>query len=458
MSAKRKPLANGEKAACIKAGLTIPNKHLFDSKGVDNTQLRKDAQAEGAVHDSKLGVWVFPDSETLVKYQKRLGLGVMVPAPANYVEVALATPGVAAATIVAEVNKVIDVKPNVPVVTTPPPRAATSLPEPKVEEREREFAVDGLPGGESFPSSPATVEPPKQEIPVKVQAAIAGKNILPLRPSILVVYSVSLDADVTYKHLDEQTEVTQDEDDGTRDVKRTATVETEVRNEEEHQAAKALRSQMYGMLRKLGSTITGSALLVDVDREVELDAAIIEVEKLAFEHNTKARNHFLRPVVTPCAVLGTKAEKVAKQAAFDLQEMLGKMQKALDDQNEERITQLASQLKVKALALEPGVAQGALKATITEVRAIAKVIRDVAKNVKDKSEQIAKVKEQLRAKRLTTTVDSARMMFLDFEIPAELAQARASANAARFEALETQVPATELPPPAKVANGNRFDF
>lgn len=452
MSAKRKPLANGEKAACIKAGLTIDLKHMSGSK---HNQTRADALAAGAAFDNKTSCWVFPDQPTHIEFQKRLGIlviNVTAPLPASLVEVDLAAS--------VEVNKVIDVKPNVPVVTTPPPRAATSLPEPKVEEREREFAVDGLPGGESFPSSPATVEPPKQEIPAKVQAAIAGKNILPLRPSILVVYSVSLDADVTYKHLDEQTEVTQDEDDGTRDVKRTATVETEVRNEEEHQAAKALRSQMYGMLRKLGSTITGSALLVDVDREAELDEAIIEVEKLAFEHNTKARNHFLRPVVTPCAVLGTKAEKVAKQAAFDLQEMLGKMQKALDDQNEERITQLASQLKVKALALEPGVAQGALKATITEVRAIAKVIRDVAKNVKDKSEQIAKVKEQLRAKRLTTTVDSARMMFLDFEIPAELAQARASANAARFEALETQVPATELPPPAKVANGNgnRFDF
>jgi len=411
MSDKR----NGEKTACIKAGLTIAGKYFFGDK---NNQLRKDAQVAGAVFDSKLSTWVFPDQPTLIEFQKRLGLGVTVV--------------------------------ETPVVTVPPPRAATSLPAPKVEARE--FPVDGLPGGVVFPSTPVEVKPPSQVIPASI------KNpgcLLPLKPAILVYYNVRIDADVSHRHLDEKTETKANEEEGTKDVKRTATVETNVKNEEEYQKTKALRSQFYGMLRKLGDAFAASVLLVPLESEAELDKTSTEIEELAFKHNAEAHNHFIRPIIIPGAVMGSKAESVAKQAAFDLQELLGRMQKALDECDSEKISQIATSLRIKSLALEPGMAQGALAAAINDARKMGSKIRQ---EVEKKGRAIEEVKRELKSQRMTSTVDSARMMFLDFDIPTELAQARVSANAARFEALETQVSATELPPPAKVVNGNRFDF
>lgn len=425
MSDKRKLLTNGEKQAAIKAGLIIQAGLFYDSAGPNRQEIRKQALADGGTPDMKVGYWVFPDSPTYVKYAKLVGVKV------ESVKVFPESKTSPVVTVPVGSN---GSKAERPMAVTPAPQV-TAVPSPAMQ--------TSLPG--IVPPPPITPLPveakPEVQLPPQPQLPKSKKQIIALRPSILVIYGISLDADVTYQHLDDKTETTEDEEEGTRDVKKTATVQTEIHNEEEHQATKALRSQMYGILRKLGSKVTGSALLVDVDREAELDTAITEVEKLAYEHNAKARNHFIRPVVTPCAVLGTKAEKVAKEAAFDLQEMLIKMQRALDSCDEERLTSLATQLKVKALSLAPGIAQGTVNAAINDARKVAKVMRDVEKAVKSKEEQVVRIKAELKTKKLGTTMDSARMMFLDtFEIPEHLEQARASANAARFAGLETETP------------------
>lgn len=216
----------------------------------------------------------------------------------------------------------------------------------------------------------------------------------------------------------------------------------------------ALRSQMYGMLRKLGGVFSSNALLVPLDREDELDSAMAEVQRMAREHNSLAKNHYIRPVVVPAAVLGSQAEAVVKQLTYDLQDLLSKMKDALDACDAEKIETLAKAVQVKSMTLEPGMASGALAAAMQDAKKAASVIR---REMKKKGKDIVDAKIELRRSRLGATVDTARMMFLEYSVPRELEATRGPID--RINGIDDGVtviataPATAVP-----VDMNRFDM
>jgi hypothetical protein len=269
-------------------------------------------------------------------------------------------------------------------------------------------------------------------VPEPTSATEAAKRRLPIKQSLLTYYSVSVEGDITRRLLDSDT--TREERGAATDEKRLRTTEITVRNIEEHAAATALANQCRGELRRLGNYFSTGVLLVPVDRSEELDAAIVKIAAWCRSHNLKAKNHTVLATVVPCAVLASREDAVAARLTYDIQTLLGQMREALDSCDVERIRQLATEAKLRAAPLQPGLAQGALLAAVEGARAAASRIRAELGDKADVAQQV--IAETVR-KLDTSAVDSARMMFLEFDSPIATAAPAPDAEAAqRMAALE----------------------
>jgi hypothetical protein len=263
---------------------------------------------------------------------------------------------------------------------------------------------------ELFSRDTQEVAPVKKAEEEKPQT-LRKKTMLPVKSGFVVIYTVSVEGDVTYKHLDEESSV--EEDGAVHNQKSIKTVERVVRNVEEHTKAQQIAGSLRTALRRLGTPITPGAMLIPFSKEAEFDAALTEINREAADFNRIARNHVVRHLICKTQMVMSEEEKVARDLAYDLQNLMDEMKDALDRCDSKRIREVAVLAKAKAAVLPAGKESGMIAAAVQSARNLAS---EISRELQQKGQSVEKVRERLD----TSVVDSARMMFLEYELPAEV--------------------------------------
>jgi len=278
----------------------------------------------------------------------------------------------------------------------------------------------------SVPADPNTA-PTVEVTPVQTEPAYTKKRVLPIKSSLLIYYSISVEGDVSYARLDEDTSREETET-GAHNLEVVKTTKKTVRNEEEYVKAMYNAGQMRSMLRKVGNAFSSGVLLVPLDKEEELDEIEKQVRAIAREHNAVAKNHTILPTIIRAAIMASEEEGVARRLTYDMQQILDEMKRAIDSCDVKRIREVALTAKAKASILPAGSMSGVLAAAINDAR---KAARTINSEVVKKGRTIEEVKKELN----TTTVESARMMFLEYDVPEEVST-KSTVDNTRFAELE----------------------
>jgi predicted regulator of Ras-like GTPase activity (Roadblock/LC7/MglB family) len=293
--------------------------------------------------------------------------------------------------------------------------APATLPLPMDSAEEPPMATEPPPGMAEEPAAP--LPQAAQAAPPVLKNAI-GKKVLPITSSNLVYCSVGVRSggNVQYKHL-EQDSSEEVHDDGVRDTQETKLVQKSVQNVDELEAANKVRGRIWGRLKGVGTMFSKGVILVPVDKMDGFYTADREIAEWIEDHNRDARDHKVVATIFPMVVMTTKEDEVAKRLAYDFQDILGQMKTALEQLDEKKLGQLATELKAKAtVALPAGLEQGAILAAVQDARRQAGQIRKAAKG---KQEEIQQVKKSVDTK----AIQSARMLFLEFAQPTDAAPA-----------------------------------
>jgi hypothetical protein len=280
------------------------------------------------------------------------------------------------------------------------------------------------------PQAPMPEAAPASTAEPQVQGYKAPEALkkLVLPPSILLGGAISVPGDVKYFNLNETTN--EEEADGFRIGARTKTTQRVVRDTEGYEAAHRLAGELRRDIRSVSrATILGP--MCSVKDEPRLDDMLRDVRRRAEEFNRTARYHFVRVALIK-ATIGSDDERAARELVFEIQSLMSELKMALDAADVKKIREVV----VRAKAIEPVFPErerGVLQAAFLAAREAANTLRKASD---DKVENIEAVKEALNLR----AVDEARAMFLEFEIPQELAVASSAIEEARSAALELEAP------------------
>jgi len=323
------------------------------------------------------GRWVFPSVEIMAKYlpsavEKRLAsIASQVASSTGEVRADLVVAEAKAATEATAAEPAAVVEAAAPVTSTYAMRAA-------IRESERTGKVLKL-------------EPYRT---AKVSVRVVSKTWRPVR------HRRELKRDTVIKEMGDTTAA----------IITTENEQTIV-NPEENAAAKSYQSSLGALIRRTGrrSISDGEIIfpLKDVDR---FYAARADAKRQAAEFNKTTTHWEVLVVAYITRVEQADESEVAAAFTYEVQKLLADMQAALAACDRVSIEALAAEMQSKAIAIEAGSAQGALKAAIDAARKAKTVM---GRELEKKGATIAEV--QRRVSNELKTVESARMMFLEFD-------------------------------------------
>jgi len=450
-------MSGNDKSKAKASGWVIPGKPLF---GNAHKQLRDEMKAAHVAWDSKDAVWICPTKELYDLF--------IAKCPA-----ACAHPPVESSVL--------------PPAPLPPPVVSAPT-------QVREFPVDGLPGGATFPAMPlppttvfaivappppsAKVEPPAptmeqpkpviQPVPVKAENGMAlgfntDRSVLRLEPSRYAIISVPIEPKGWSRPrrrrvLDRQIETFQADESGnsfetspadlvaeanggkkrgTAALKITTKAEQLIMNPTEHEEAKKLQSQLGYSLRRLGTRVTDGIIVFPLKNEEEFDAERVKCKQLAYVFNGTSTHYEIRIDAYKLEAVVSDEEMIARQVAYECQRLMSELRSAMDSLDVVRIREVASAAKYKASALAAGRAQGAMLAAVETARQAA---TKMAKDMAQKGADIEKIKRSIEF----APIDSARLTLLEYEIPEEVASGP-GVDVSRFAELEDEPEQSEQP-------------
>lgn len=252
-----------------------------------------------------------------------------------------------------------------------------------------------------------------------------------LKPGFLVSLKTSLDGGVSYQRKD----LTPEEiaASAEADVARWETVRV-IEDAAEYTAAKKAR----GLARSTISAVctnTSFGLLCPEAREKELDAAIVEAQKIVDTFNATAKASTVRVYVIRGRIASTD-EEATRAMASEVRELLEEMQSGIRRVDVEAIREAASKAKRIGAILDPE--QG------KKVAAAVEAARDAAKMIVKRIEVEGEAAVKEVAASLAGPIESARFSFLELEESIQKETA-APVVAAALD-LEESAPVVQAPP------------
>lgn len=385
-------------------GLVVDGRPLF---GDENRELRAALYEAGARYNSKEVLWLFPDRETLERFLPRLpgkaGLATKLPRGGN--GTGLPVPRLAG--------------PSLPPANIPPPAPPAAPPaSPPDAEKPGAGTVQT-----AEPEQKQAEEPEGQRVKALLLPAsyvICGEvEVIPMRRRI------------RRERLSEE-EKTTDEGDGTQTLEATRTIRVTTRNVKEHKAAQKKASELRYSVRKIcQATILGP--IAPLDKEAELDEALLTARREARAFNENAQDYLVRIGLVKGMIAANDAA-AAREFTYDFQEILTEMRAALKACDVKSIRRVAArgQSMLKGLsALIPERERSIVSAAILQAREMAtKIVQEVGA----KGRLVEDVKKELN----TSAVDLARMSFLEYEVSPELTGFEPAVDAFRFNGLDEQ--------------------
>jgi len=392
----------------IEEGLIIEGKLLF---GVDKAKLRKEIKQAGGIWNAKLVAWLMPDWDTFNMFVERLGgpemymvkIPIPIPVLPETQEIPAPAPPPALPPVVTPVTTPVEPAlppmPSVPAIPMLPP-------------------VPALPPLPITPTAETQVEPEPESKP-KPKSESGGSNgsgsskessikLLSLPHAIIVAGKVSVPGSVTYEQVKE--EVSLFDVQGVKGRTSTRVTKRTVQANEGYEAANKLADDIRIALRRVCRS-TPLGWLCRKENEAVLNNAIISAKQRAAEFNKTSLCHFVRVSVIKTILLNDDGT-AARELAFEMQQVLDKLKRAMDDCDAQRIRTVA--VKVKSMApLFDKKEEKAIRAAVEGARAFAtKIIKETG----TKQRPLTEVKKELDS----SAVDTVRGIFAKFEVPHEM--------------------------------------
>lgn len=271
--------------------------------------------------------------------------------------------------------------------------------------------------------SPDSDQQPEQSQSVDPMPELNLRNqsraVLKLEPSRFAVINIETQGPRMRRQLDRSTRTLEN---GSRPARYSdvesvtvrTTSETTIINPLEHEAAKKLGGQIGYMLRRMGTRIVDGVIAFPIRTEEAFDSEHDKARDMARAFNSSSThwkvlvNAFKLDASSPA-----DEEIMARKVAYEVQQLMAEMKSALDSLDVDRIREVATEAKAKALAIAPGVQQGALYAAVESAR---KAATKASRDLKDKGKQIELIRRELD----TSAIESARFMFLELAVPEEV--------------------------------------
>lgn len=243
-----------------------------------------------------------------------------------------------------------------------------------------------------------------------------SEQILKMKPSRFVCINIQVKSPNHRRELERNK--TDSTELGVEAVTIKVTTEHTIVNPKEHAEAKKIVGDVSYKLRKLGMRVQDGVVAIPLEVEEEWDETRLECKKQAAIFNKSSVHHKVIVNAIKLQAMVGEEELMARKLAYEIQQIMNEMKDALSSLDPDRIREVAQEAKYRAMNLAPGIQRAALEATVAEARRAASKIAEETKN---KSVDIETVKKSLD----TAAIDSARMMFLDFAVPSEVAEVSA---------------------------------
>jgi hypothetical protein len=239
-----------------------------------------------------------------------------------------------------------------------------------------------------------------------------SSSILRMEPSRFAAINLKVHSPNHRREIDRQKR--EREDFGVETVTIKVVSEHTIVNPKEHEEAKKLIGSLSSKLRKYGTRIQDGVIAIPLKLETDWDEERTEAKREAARFNKQSTHHKVVVNAIKLQAMVGEEELMAKKLAYEVQQIMRDMKASLDSMDVDKIREAATEAKYKALSLAPGMQRGALEAAVREARSAA---RKIVKETKEVAGDIERVKRQLE----TSAVESARLMFLDFDVPDEIA-------------------------------------
>jgi hypothetical protein len=212
---------------------------------------------------------------------------------------------------------------------------------------------------------------------------------------------------------------------GLETVTTTTTSEQTIVLPEENKRAEILRSNLRGVLERMGTSLKGGFVAVPLEAEAAFMEQLAAVKRELKEFNAGTQVWKVFIDATRYQAMGDDGENAARKLAYELKLLTDEVKQALDECDTARIQAITRDMKAKSLALAPGQAKLAVENTITEARSMrSMMVREVEK----KGRAISEIKSKMR----TDIVESTRLMLDTFEVPEEVSGMDTGTDAGRL--------------------------
>jgi hypothetical protein len=225
-------------------------------------------------------------------------------------------------------------------------------------------------------------------------------NATLIRPGLLVSLKTTVHGGVSYQ----KRTIVPDHPEGKA---RIASWETtrQIQDAEEHNAAVVARGKCRTAISRVCCP-SSFGLLCPEQNEEDLNAALLEAQRIASEHNAKAR--FTRlDVFVLTGRIADSDEQAAKAIASEVRDLIAAMERGVRAADPEAIREAASKARALSGMLSED-AKNKVSAAIKEVRAIAS---DIVRRVEKSGERAADVVVGVKLEAL----QGARFAVLDFD-------------------------------------------
>lgn len=397
------------------AGLAIPGRLLFGDK---HAALRREIAAAGAMWDGPKVEWLFPNRETLDRFAPRIpGLvPTAAPLPQARPEAQVQNGARFGAGSPPGLPKAAPLP-----AAAPPPRAAEPEPEPAPEpEPERQALVRRKPADISKP------------LPQTQEEKAAGTRRLTFPPGLIIIAGAVEVRGAVQHRRDGEEQRTRGGSGAPKVQEVTRTTTRIVTDPEEREKAEELARNIRQSIRAYGQhSILGA--ICPAELEPKLDKALLQARADAAQFNASAKYHTIVVNLVKATIAGD-SEAAARMIAFDIQAVLAEMQKAINECDATKIRNVASRAKQMLNGLKLVVPESDQRLLSAAVDAARKNASAIVKGLGEKRMEIEAIKAELDS----SPIQAARMSFLKYDIPAELADSNAFADVSRFENLSTE--------------------
>lgn len=399
--------------------------------------IRARLKAAGAVFDSKAFVWVCPSAAVHQEFVREL------QSLAGPEKTATPVPLPPALKLMPPAPPAPVVRPVVPAAPpAPAPAVQLELPPAPPAPAPAAPALEALAAAITEARLPAAAEPLPSLPPAEPMLDSDGDvRILRLEPSRLAVISIPMDGPRQRKEKG-RTKKTEESTRyrGVDALTVTTTVENTIVNPEEYARGKELQGKLGNMLRRFGVNVSDGMIAYPVKQDAAFMKTRAEAKELARSFNASSSHWKLRVRATRLQAVTSEEEDIARDAAYEIQQIMKELRVAMEPMDTARIRSAVEEAKAKAAVLSAGTEQGALYAVVEAARLAA---NRITREVEKKGRSISEVKRDLEYQNALKPIDSARMMFLEFAGPTEMAGSGSGAagpglliEASRFSELE----------------------